>query len=125
MGTSYDRAMAEGGGGVATRRLLLLSNSQNAGSDVLEHATAWLRSVLRRGDRVAIVPFARPAGADEPVAQAAEAFRRLDVEPLVVERTGEAPTQLAAADAVFVMGGNTFPLLRDLRRFALDVALRS
>jgi dipeptidase E len=99
-------------------RLLLLSGSRTPGQPFLHHALdaiAWLLGPRRR---LLVVPFAL---ADH------ERYTRQvtgSLAPLGVQVTGahEIPGPrrlLRQAEAVFVGGGNTFRLLRDLRRTGL------
>lgn len=101
---------------------LLLSNSRPPGGDApFAHARDVLREHL--GDRtVWFLPYAR-ADHDDYTAAVAEALGELDVRGL---HTSPHPAAtLRDADAVFVGGGNTFRLLRDVRRLGLLDPLRA
>ncbi len=104
--------------------VLVLSNSQNFGGRLLEHAEDWIRGVLVGARRVAIVPFARRME-DAAPSDVAQVFGELGLESRVVERRAMAAEGLADADAVFVVGGNTFRLLRDLYRYGVLEQLRA
>jgi len=103
-------------------RLLLLSNSTNYRSGYLDHAMADVRSFLGRARRLAFVPFALKDQAGY-AAKAQQRFAREGVEVTAVTEDGGAAT-LAAAEAVFVGGGNTFRLLHLLQRSGLLELLR-
>ena len=105
-------------------RLLLLSNSTNFGEKYLDHAMAEILAFLGPVKRLTFVPFAL-ADHEGYTARARERFARegIEVTPLRAER-GRADT-LAAAEAVFVGGGNTFRLLRALQRTGHLDAIRA
>lgn len=93
-------------------RLLLLSNSAAPGRRYLEHASAALTDVLDGVRRLVFVPFAL-TDHDGYTAQVAEALAAHGVE--VVGAHQDEPIKLFdSAQAVFVGGGNTFRLLREL-----------
>lgn len=93
-------------------RLLLLSNSTAPGRRFLEHASEALAATLDGVRRLVFVPFAL-ADHDGYTRQVAQAL-----EPYGLRVTGahqrDPIESLDAADAVFVGGGNTFRLLREL-----------
>ncbi|TNC18841.1 dipeptidase PepE [Amycolatopsis alkalitolerans] len=93
-------------------RLLLLSNSTAPGRRYLEHAAGALGDVLSGVRRLVFVPFAL-ADHDGYTARAAEALAAHGVE--VSGAHEDDPIKLFnSAQAVFVGGGNTFRLLREL-----------
>ncbi|HVV13886.1 dipeptidase PepE [Amycolatopsis sp.] len=93
-------------------RLLLLSNSTAPGKQYLEHAMDELGEILDRVRRLVFVPFAL-ADHDGYTAKVAEALRPVGVD--VVGAHSDDPIKLFnSAQAVFVGGGNTFRLLREL-----------
>lgn len=105
----------------AAQRWLLLSNSRQPGRGYLEHALDWIAAALGGARRVLFFPQAAvtlsPAEYCDRVAAA--------LAPLGCAVTrAAAPADLAAAEAVVVGGGNTFHLLRELRRQGFLPALR-
>ena len=106
----------------ASRRLLLLSNGTPPGGTLFEHAWGALDAVLGGAHRVAFVPFAR-AVHNEYTSVIRQALAPLDVEVSGLH-DGDPLAGLAAADAVFVGGGNSFRLLRALQRTGLVEAIR-
>jgi len=103
-------------------RLLLLSSSVLYGSGYLEHAEAEIRDVLGPVRRVLFVPYAlfdRSAYAR----RAGDRFASWGYALESVDRT-DPRAAVAAADAVFVGGGNTFRLLNALYQNDLLTALR-
>ena len=103
-------------------RLLLLSNSTAPGKRYLEHAAEVLAATLDGVQRLVFVPFAL-ADHDGYTGQVRRAL-----EPYGVHTTGAHegdPIELLdAAQAVFVGGGNTFRLLRELHARELVAAIR-
>jgi dipeptidase E len=93
-------------------RLLLLSNSTAPGKEYLAHALDALAEILTGVRRLVFVPFAL-ADHDTYTARAAEALTPLGID--VVGAHQDDPIKLFnSAQAVFVGGGNTFRLLREL-----------
>jgi dipeptidase E len=102
--------------------LLLLSNSTNHGRRRLEHVRTELAEFY--GDReVLFVPYAL-ADHDAYTAAIGDAFAAAGVALRGVHTTADPRAALAEAQAVFVGGGNTFRLLRALRRGGLLDAIR-
>jgi dipeptidase E len=103
--------------------LLLLSNSTNHGLRRFEHVQDELSSFYGQRD-VLFVPYAL-ADHDAYTAGVAEAFARSRVTVRGLHTAPDPLAALAAAEAVFVGGGNTFRLLRALQRDGLLAALRA
>ncbi|MCW0211911.1 MAG: dipeptidase PepE [Pseudonocardia sp.] len=100
--------------------LLLLSNSTNHGSAMFAHA----REALARffdGREVLFVPYAA-ADHEAYAAKAVSAFAEAGVSatPLPV---GDPASAVQGCEAVFVGGGNSFRLLRELQRSGLTTAI--
>ncbi|GHF47227.1 dipeptidase E [Amycolatopsis bartoniae] len=93
-------------------RLLLLSNSTAPGRRYLEHAGEALAAALDGVRRLVFVPFAL-ADHDGYTAQVAQALDSYGVH-VTGAHEGDPIESLDAAQAVFVGGGNTFRLLREL-----------
>jgi|ERR1700691_2412710 dipeptidase E len=98
------------------RRLLLLSNSRNAGQEFLEHAKDQIRDLL--GDRVKtvlFVPFASVlASYDDFTLRVAQGFSNMRYEVCSLHRAGDPKRAVGEAEAIVVGGGNTFNLLNAL-----------
>lgn len=106
-----------------SRRLLLLSNGTPPGGQLFDHAWAALVEVLNGARRLVFVPFARAAH-DTYTGVIAGALAPLGVE-VVGAHVGPSPREtVAAADAVFVGGGNSFRLLDALQRHGLVDLIR-
>jgi dipeptidase E len=100
--------------------VLLLSNSRPpGGAEPFSHAREVLTDHLD-GRTVWFVPYAQ-ADHDAYAAWARDALQ-LDLRPL--HREPDPAATAAAAEAVFVGGGNTFRLLHDVRRLGILDALR-
>ncbi|MEV5828568.1 dipeptidase PepE [Spirillospora sp. NPDC052242] len=98
--------------------LLLLSNSTNHGRAYLEHALDTVTAFVGAGSALAFVPYAL---ADH---DAYTDVVRTALEPRGITVRGAHASGLDGADAVFVGGGNSFRLLRDLYRTGLRDELR-
>ncbi len=105
------------------RRLLLFSNSTNHRSGYLDHGLDSIQSFLGPVTDVAFVPFAlRDTGAYTEKVRSRLAPVGISVEEVTADAAGAA--RLAAAEAVFVGGGNTFRLLDRLQRTGILDVLR-
>ncbi|MDX1630665.1 MAG: dipeptidase PepE [Thermoanaerobaculia bacterium] len=105
------------------RRLLLVSNSTQYGSGYLDHCAGEIRDFLPEETSVLFVPFAlfdRDGYAD----RARERFERLGRGLSSIHRATDPVAAVESADALFVGGGNTFRLLRDLQGLDLVEAVR-
>lgn len=106
-----------------TRRLLLISNSTLYGSGYLDHAEAEIRSFLGDVKRVLFVPYAL-FDRDKYATTAQQRFQKMGYELTSVHTAKDSLAALNETDAVFIGGGNTFRLLRDLYDFELIDAIR-
>src|SRR5678815_3370980 len=105
------------------RNLLLLSNSTNHGQGYLDHAMPEIRALLGGAKRLLFVPFAlQDRAAYAAKARARFADEGIEVEGLTANAAGR--KVVAAAEAVFVGGGNTFRLLKTLQDSELLEPLR-
>jgi dipeptidase E len=105
------------------RRLLLISNSTSHGSGYLDHCAAQVAAFLGSVSRLLFVPWAL----HDRAGYAAKARQRLGQMGFAVDSLHEAadvPAAVAAAEAVFVGGGNTFRLLRELHATGAVDAIR-
>ncbi len=110
----------------AARRLLLLSNSRDAGGRYLVHCRDALAAHLAGVREVAFVPYAGVAVAwDAYAARVAEALAPLGIRVRPVHAAADPAAAVADAAAVAVGGGNTFHLLAHLYRAGLVDAVRA
>ncbi len=98
------------------RRALLLSTSKVYGSGYLGYCDAEMRSFLRGVERLLFVPFARPGGMSHEhyTGVARERFAGLDISVAGLHEAEDARRAVHEAEAIFIGGGNSFVLLRDL-----------
>ncbi len=95
------------------KRVLLISNSTLYGSGYLDHAEAEIKDFLGDIRRVLFVPYAmydRTAYTE----QARKRLARMGYELDSVHETADPQKAVAAAEVVFIGGGNTFRLLKSL-----------
>lgn len=102
--------------------LLLLSNSTQHGRGYLEHALDTVTGFLPAGARLAFVPYAL---ADYPgyTARVRTALEPAGITVRGVHENADPVAELAASDAVFIGGGNSFRLLSALYRTGLRTAV--
>jgi dipeptidase E len=103
--------------------LLLLSSSATHARPYLSHALQAIAAHLSGRKRLLFVPYAL-ADHDGYTATVAEAMRPIGVSVEGLHLHPDPASAVSAAEAVFVGGGNTFRLLRSLRRAGLLGPLR-
>ncbi len=98
------------------RRLLLLSNSRNAGQQYLEHARSFIRDFLTPGvRRVLFIPYAAVTRSFDEYERLVEAhFSEIGFATESIHRATNPKEAVQDAEAIAVGGGNTFNLLRQL-----------
>ncbi len=94
-------------------RLLLLSTSTVFGTGYLAYAEAEIREFLAGIKHVLFVPFALH-DRDEYAARVREAFARFGYDIDSLHEAADPRQAVADAEAIFVGGGNTFRLLKNL-----------
>ncbi len=109
------------------RRLLLLSNSRNAGQGYLEHALDSLRDFLGSArKRVLFVPYAGVRiSYDDYAANARAPFEAAGYEIVPIHEADDPARAVDEADAMAVGGGNTFHLLREVAERGLLPRIRA
>ena len=107
-------------------RLLLLSNSTNAGEEHLEHAQGALQDFLGRVTEVLFVPFAGVRiSYDEYAAKVRERFEAgLGYRLHALHEVSDPVGAVKEAEALVVGGGNTFHLVRGLYEAGLVSVVR-
>ncbi|MFE4216859.1 dipeptidase PepE [Streptomyces sp. NPDC056844] len=103
--------------------LLLLSNSTQYGRGYLEHALDAVTAFLPPEARLAFVPYAL-ADHDTYTARVRAALEPSGIRVRGVHENTDPVAELAASDAVFIGGGNSFRLLDALHRTGLREAVR-
>lgn len=98
------------------RRLLLLSNSRNAGQDFLAHAEDQIRDLL--GDRIRtalFIPFASVLPSyDDFTSKVRLSLSHMGYEMRSLHEAADPKRAVREAAAIIVGGGNTFQLLHTL-----------
>ena len=106
-------------------RLLLISNSTNAGEAYLEYPKESIKTFLNGVGEVMFVPYAAVTFSyDAYLEKVRNRFSELGIGVRSVHTGKEPATALAAADAIVVGGGNTFHLLREMQRQGLLEVIR-
>lgn len=103
-----------------TMRLLLISSSVVHGYGFLDHSEAEIRRFLEGARSVAFVPFAQQDH-DAYTARVRERLGRMGFEVTQVRGWSD----VASAEAIFIGGGNTFRLLKQLYDTALIEPIRA
>jgi dipeptidase E len=108
------------------QQLLLVSSSRCHPHGYLEHCESEIRQLFAAASEVLFVPYARPSGHshDEYTDVARERFQQMGLSVRGVHEFADPRTAVAQAQGVFIGGGNTFVLLRDLYAHNLIPVLR-
>ena len=104
-------------------QMLLVSNSTLYQRGYLDHVAEPLVKVFAGARRIAFLPYAlfdREAYARK----AEQRFHELGLDLFSVHRTDDHRAAVAAADGIFIGGGNTFRLLDSLYRYRLLDVIR-
>ncbi|WP_161890744.1 dipeptidase PepE [Pontibacter russatus] len=99
-----------------SRNLLLISTSTTHGTGYLEHAGEEVKALLEGKTSLLFIPYARPGGISHSdyTATAREAFAKWGIRVAGAHEYDEPVKAVNEAEAVFIGGGNTFVLLRNL-----------
>jgi len=108
-------------------KLLLISNSTNAGEAYLEHPLMYIRSFLGSNPVNALfIPYAGVTiSFDEYVKRVRERFREIGHDVISIHETNDAIKAVERADAIVVGGGNTFHLVKFLQDQGLIEPIRN
>ena len=104
-------------------RLLLISNSTLHGSGYLDHVETEIRDFLKDAGRIAFVPLAL-YDRNQYATQARERFRNMGYDLMSIHDVSHPQRAIKESDAVFVGGGNTFRLLKELYDWDLLEGIR-
>jgi dipeptidase E len=98
------------------RNLLLISNSTLHGSGYLDHCADEIKKILNYRKKVLFIPYARPSGMthEEYTKIACDRFKKMGFELKGIHEYNDPKQAVEQAEAVFIGGGNTFVLLRQL-----------
>ncbi|MDR3286750.1 MAG: dipeptidase PepE [Prevotellaceae bacterium] len=109
-------------------KLLLISNSTNAGEKYLEYPKKQIAEFLSKNNvkKVMFVPYAAVTFSyDEYQEKVQNRFSEFGVEVDSVHRHNEPAKAIAKAQAIVVGGGNTFHLARYMQLYGLMDAIRA
>lgn len=108
-------------------RLLLISNSTNAGEPYLEHPLEQIREFLGESKvTAAFVPYAGVTiSLDDYTEQVRSRFREIGHDILSVHETPDPVKTINNAEAIVVGGGNTFQLVMMMQEKGLIEAIRN
>ena len=109
-----------------SKNLLLISTSTTHGTGYLEHCENEIKALLQDRKSILFIPYARPSGISHAdyTAKAREAFERMGVSLTGIHEAADPVAAVQQAEAVFIGGGNTFLLLRQLYMNKLIVPLQ-
>jgi len=107
--------------------LLIASTSTIHGGTYLDYVLEEVKSFFEGVSEVVFVPYAQPSGIsfDDYTAVAAKAFGRVGIKVRGVHTFDTAAEGIDRAEGVFIGGGNTFLLLRELYAQGLVEPLRA
>ena len=105
------------------RRLLLVSTSTVHGTGYLEHCAEQARRLFAGRRRIGFVPYALHDH-DGYARRAAEVFTTWGLDLVSVHTATAASDVLASVEGLFIGGGNTFRLVRDLHEHGLIEPIR-
>ena len=108
-------------------RLLLVSSSTVHGSGYLDHCEAQLRALYEGCREIVFVPYARPGGLthDAYTVKARERFGEMGFRLTGIHEHDSPEAAVRRAEGIFVGGGNTFVLLRQLYEVGVVDAIRT
>ncbi len=96
------------------KRLLLVSSSKAYGSGYLEHCEEEIRQLFAKSSRVLFVPYAL-FDRDAYAQQARQRFGEMGIELTSIHEAEDPVEAVRKAEGIFIGGGNTFRLLRELQ----------
>ncbi|MDX5422280.1 MAG: dipeptidase PepE [Hymenobacteraceae bacterium] len=99
-----------------SRNLLLISTSTTHGTGYLEHAAEEVKTLFEGKRSILFIPYARPGGISHKdyTAKVREAFEPWGINVTGVHEYDDPVKAVSEAEGVFIGGGNTFLLLRNL-----------
>ncbi|WP_242927324.1 dipeptidase PepE [Pontibacter vulgaris] len=109
-----------------SKNILLISTSTTHGTGYLEHAEEEVKALLKGKSSILFIPYARPGSIShsEYTAIVREAFAKWGIAVTGVHEAKDPVVAVNEAEAVFIGGGNTFLLLKNLYANKLIQPLR-
>ncbi len=106
-------------------KLLLISNSTNAGEEYLQHPKEQIEQFLKGVKKVLFLPYAAVTFSfDDYEKKVQKRFSEMGVEVESLHRCKEPKKAIREAEAVVVGGGNTFRLLKMIQQLDIIETLR-
>ena len=97
-------------------RLLLISNSTNAGEEYLKYPIGDIAEFLSCANEVLFIPYAAVTFSyDEYAAKVQRRFDEIDIRVRSIHREADPVRAVMEAEAVVVGGGNTFALIKKMQ----------
>ncbi|MBQ5807831.1 MAG: Type 1 glutamine amidotransferase-like domain-containing protein, partial [Tidjanibacter sp.] len=105
-------------------KLLLISNSTNAGEEYLKYPIEQIAQHLQGVKEVAFVPYAGVTFSyDEYEAKVQARFNEIGIKVNSVHHASSPKAAIEAAEAIVVGGGNTFHLVKNMHEQGLMEAI--
>jgi dipeptidase E len=105
-------------------RLLLISNSTNAGEEYLKYPIADIAKFLACANEVLFVPYAAVTFSyDEYEAKVQNRFDEIDIAVRSIHRFADPVAAVRGAEAIVIGGGNTFSLTKKMQEQGLMGAI--
>ncbi len=106
-------------------KLLLISNSTNAGEAYLQHSKEQISTFLKDVKKVLFIPYAAVTFTfDEYEKKVQSKFSEMGIEVESIHHSKFPKKSVQEAEAIVVGGGNTFRLLKMIHQFDLIEAVR-
>ena len=98
------------------RNILLISNSTLHGSGYLDHCVEEIKNILGDRKNILFIPYARPSGItnNEYTKIARDRFKKMGIYLKGIHEYDDSILAVEKAEALFIGGGNTFVLLKEL-----------
>lgn len=97
-------------------KLLLISNSTNAGEEYLKYPIGDIAEFLSCANEVLFIPYAAVTFSyDEYAAKVQRRFDEIDIRVRPIHREADPVRAVMEAEAVVVGGGNTFALIKKMQ----------
>ena len=111
---------------IKMKRIILASTSTVYGSDFLEYLLEELTIHFAETDTILFIPYARPNGMsyDEYSIKANQAFNKINKSVIGIHEYKDPIKAIENAKGLFIGGGNTFVLLKDLYNNGLVPVLK-
>ncbi len=104
---------------------LLLSNSQQPGQDVFEHAKPWIKDLFTEHSTVMYVPYGVAEVTDDPYeGDVTRVLESMGYKVINARKVDDPIKALDKVDGVLIGGGNTFRLLKELQDTGMLDAIR-